>query len=179
MNDDMVPKSDLIALKEGHTKTLGELTKTHEDAITSLGTEHISAVEGLNTQLRTGTEELGRARATVTKLEEEATSHSTVTEELETSKTSLKASEKSLKALQDTVATGLRSRLENDFKIVPEALKDKSLSELTVIVDALSKSGGRPNSKNYTSGGGGGESKPQTGRDKVKEGLAAGELQRG
>ena len=179
MTDDMVPKSDIIALKEGHTKALGELTKTHEDAITSLGSEHTSAVEGLNTQLRTGTEELGRARATVSKLEEDATSHSSVVEELKTSKTSLKTAEGSLKTLQDSVADGLRTRLESDFKIVPEALKDKSLSELTVIVDALSKSGGRPNSKNYTSGGGGGESKPQTGRDKVKEGLAAGELQRG
>ena len=178
MSDDVVPKSDLIALKEGHVKALGELTKTHEDAITSLGSEHTSAVEGLNTQLRTGNEELGRTRATVTKLEEDAQGHSSIVEELKTSKTSLKTAEGSLKTLQETVATGLRSRLEKDFKIVPEALEGKSLSELTVIVDALSKSGG-PNSKDYTGGGGGGEPKPKTGRDKVREGLAAGELQRG
>ena len=69
MPDDMVPKSDLIALKESHTKTLGELTKTHEAAVTSLGEEHTSAVEGLNTQIRTGTEEIGRTRDTITDLE--------------------------------------------------------------------------------------------------------------
>ncbi|KKN47222.1 hypothetical protein LCGC14_0665110 [marine sediment metagenome] len=175
-DDDMVPKSDLIALKESHKTALGDLEKTHEEAITKLGDAHTSTVEGLNTQVRTGTEELGRARATVAELEEKVTNSNATGEEIKTVKGELKTAQKSLQDAQDSLAGNLRDRLIGEFSINEKALEGKSVSELTVIRDALSASRG-PNSKDYVgSGGGGGGDKKTTGREKVKEGLEAGEL---
>ena len=176
MPDDMVPKSDLIALKEGQTKALGELTRTHEAAVTSLGEEHTSAVEGLNTQIRTGTEELGRARATVSELEEKGKTHETTVVELTASKKDLKTAQDSLKAVQDSLAGDLRKTLIGQYKIKEEAVKDKTVAELTTIRDALSGRSG-PNSKDYTAGGGGGgPGEKTTGRQKIKQGLDDGDL---
>ncbi len=176
MTDDMVPKSDLIALKESNTKALGEQTKTHEEAITALGTEHSSAIEGLNTQVRTNTEELGRARATVKELEEASTSHDTTKEELAASKKELKTAQDSLKGAQEALAVDLRKTLTGRFKISEEAVKDKTVTELTTIRDALAGSSG-PSSNDYTAGGGGGGAGGKTtGKQKIAEGLAAGEL---
>lgn len=176
MADDMVPKSDLIALKESQTKALGELGTKHTEAITSLGEEHTGIIDGLNTQIRTGTEELGRSRATITELEEKGKTHETTATELETSKKELKSAQDSLKASQETLATDLKGTLITNFKVAEKALEGKTVTELISIRDVLAKSAS-PNSNNYVAGGGGGGSdKKTTGKQKITEGLEAGEL---
>ncbi len=172
----MVPESDLIALKEGHKTALDDLGKTHAGEITKLGEEHTSTVEGLNTQVRTGTEDASRLRATVTELEEKVTNSNATGEEIKAVKVQLETAQASLKEAQETLATDLRSRLTGEFQIKGEALEGKTVSELTVIRDALSASRG-PNAKDYVgSGGGGGGGEKTTGREKIHEGLEAGEL---
>lgn len=175
-DDDMVPKSDLIAIKESGSKALGALKTEHASAITSLGEEHTSALEGLNTQIRTSTEELSRSRATIADLEEKGNTHNTTVGELETSKKELKLAQTSLKASQDALAGDIKGTLNKVFSIPEKVLEGKTVAELTVIRDALAATK-ESSSNNYTAGGGGGGAdKKTTGAQKVKEGLEAGDL---
>lgn len=171
----MVPESDLIALKESHTRVLGDLRTEHAGEITKLTGEHTSTAEGLQSQLKTGTEELSRQRATIAELEEKGTNHTSTAEELKGAKGELKTAKDSLKALQDNVSGDLRTRLTGEFKIPETALEGKSLAELTTISDALSATR-KPESSQYTAGGGSGGEPAKTGREKVKQGLEAGDL---
>lgn len=172
----MVPESDLIALKESQTKALGDLKTEHTSAITSLGEEHTSKVTGLETQIKTSSEDLQRTRATVTDLEEKGKTHETTTGELATAKKDLKSSQDALKAAQETLATDLRATLIGQYKIAEKALEGKTVTELTTIKDALAGSSG-PKSKDYTAGGGGGGTGDKTtGKQKIQQGLEAGNL---
>lgn len=172
----MVPESDLIALKESHKTALADLGTTHTGEISKLGEEHTSTLEGLQGQVKVGTDELVRVRATIKDLEEKGSTHTATSEELKAAKDELKTSKASLKTLQETVATDMRTGLIEGYGVKEEALKDKSVAELTVIKEALSSTGGTK-SKQYTSaGGGGGGGEKTSGREKVKAGLEAGDL---
>lgn len=174
-DDKMVPEKDLIALKESHGKALDSLRTDHAVEITKLTGEHTSTAEGLQSQIKTGSEDASRLRATIAELEEKGTNHTSTAEELKGAKGELKTAQGSLRTLQDTVAGDLRTLLTGEFKIPEEALKEKTLSELTVIKDALAATR-KPESKQYTAGGGSGGDPATTGRSKVKQGLEAGDL---
>ncbi len=174
----MVPESDLIALKESNKTALEELKTGHASEITELGNTHTSTIEGLNTQIRTGSEDGSRLRATITELEEKVSNGSATGDELTKVKGELKTASASLKEAQETLAGDIRTRLIGDFQINEKALEGKTVSELTVIKDALAASG-KPKSGSYVGSGGsggGGDDKKTTGADKVREGLEAGDL---
>ena len=174
-DDKMVPEKDLIALKEGQVKVLADLRTEYAGEITKLAGEHTSTSEGLQSQIKTGTEEASRLRATVAELEEKGTNHTSTAEELKGAKGELKTAKDSLKALQGNVSDGLRTRLTGEFKIPETALEGKTLDQLEVIMEALAATRS-PQSSQYTAGGGSGGEPAKTGRDKIKQGLAAGDL---
>ncbi len=174
-DDKMVPESDLIALKEGQTKALGDLRTEHAGEITKLTEGHTSDAEGLKSQVKTGQDELTRVRATVAELEEKGTNHTSTADDLKGTKVELKTARDSLKSLQDTVSKGLQERLIGEFKIPDKALEGKTLDQLTTIMDALAATRS-PNSSQYTAGGGSGGEPAKTGREKIKQGLEAGDL---
>lgn len=171
----MVPESDLIALKTSQGKVLEDLRTEHAGEITKLTGEHTSTAEGLQSQVKTGAEELSRVRATIAELEEKGTNHTSTAEELKGAKVELKTAKDSLKALQGTVSGDLQTRLTGEFKIPEKALEGKTLDQLTTIMDALAATRS-PNSKQYTAGGGSGGEPAKTGRERVKQGLEAGDL---
>ncbi len=172
---EMVPKSDLIALKESQTKVLEALRTEHAGEVTKLTGEHTSTAEGLTSQVKTSTEELSRLRANIAELEEKGTNHTSTAEELKGAKGELKTAKDSLKVLQDTVSKDLQARLTGEFKIPDKALEGKTLDQLTTIMDALAATRS-PNSSQYTAGGGSGGEPAKTGREKVKQGLESGDL---
>lgn len=183
----MVPESDLIALKESHAGEITKLTETHEGAVTklteghdsalaSLKTEHTGKADGLQSQVTTATEELSRLRAEKTQLEEANKNGTATVEELKGIKVELKTAQDALTVAQEAQRTDLRTQLMGDaFKIQEKALEGKTVAELTLIRDALVGSRS-PNSQQYTGGGGSGEPPATTGRMKVRQGLAAGDL---
>ena len=171
----MVPESDLIALKASHKTALEEIGTTHTGEITTLTEEHTGKVAGFQSQIKTGQDELSRQRATIGELEDRVNGNTSSADDIKALKVELKSATDSLKSSQETLATDLRTRLTGDFKIPEKALEGKTVSELTVIRDALAATR-TPESKNYTAGGGSGVDPPTKPRDKIKQGLEAGDL---
>lgn len=174
----MIPESDLIAVKESHTKELGELAVTHKSDIETMKGEHGTAIEELSSKATTANEELSRLRAANTQLEEAGRNHASSTEELGKLKGELKEAQKSSKGAQDSLVATYRDQLMAEpFSIPEKALEGKSIDQLQTIREALLATRS-PNSSNYTAGGGGGDTQKVKPRDMIKKGLEAGELTR-
>ncbi len=178
MSDDpkMVPEKDLIAVKESHTKEIETLTTTHTSELETAKGEHGSAVDVLNSKIVTASEELSRLRATNTQLEEVGKNHTSTVEELTEAKSQLKEAQAASKGALDSLASTYRVQLMAEPFGIPEAaLEGKTIDQLQTIRDALLATRS-VNSKNYTIGGGGGDTKKIKPREMIAEGIKAGEL---
>ncbi len=174
----MVPESDLIALKESHTKEVEELKTGHATELETAGTEHGTKSAALESKAKTAEGELTRLRADNSRLEEAGKTHASTAEERDGLKTEIEASKKTLKAAEENLRLNLADQLTAGYRIPESALKDKTSDELGGILDVLKKAKS-PNSNDYTPGGGsGGTSPKQTGREKIGAGLEADELRR-
>lgn len=171
-----VPESDLIALKEGHAKEIGELTSTHEATVETIKGEHGTAVDELNSKATTANEELSRLRAANTQLEEATKNHASTAGDMEKLKGELRGAQKASKdALEGLAATYSEQLQAEPFSIPEAALKDKSVDQLRDLREILLATRS-PNSKDYTAGGGGGETRKMKPREMIAKGLEAGEL---
>ena len=178
MSEDLkqVPESDLIALKESHTKEIGELTTSHESALETIKGEHGTAVTELNSKARTANEELSRLRAANTQLEEATKGHASTAEDMETLKSELKESKKSSDSAMESLAATYREQLQAEpFGIPEDVLKDKTVAQLRDLREILLATRS-PNSNNYTASGGGGSTQKMKPREMIAKGLEAGEL---
>lgn len=175
---EMVPKSDLIALKESGAKALEELTKSHATALESAGTEHVEKVRTSESKAKTAEEETTRLRATVTTLEEASKNHASTATERDELQGKVTAAEKELKDANEGLRGQYADQLTAGYGIPESALKDKTVADLKTILDTLKQSRS-PNSRDYTAdGGSGGDSPKTTGREKIASGLEGGELRR-
>ena len=178
MSDDpkMVPESDLIAVKEGHTKEIETLATTHSSELETVKGEHGSAVDVLNSKIVTANEELSRLRATNTQLKEVGEGHTSTVEELTEAKSQLKEAQTASKSALDSLSSTYRDQLMAEpFGIPEKALEGKTIDQLQTIREALLATRSA-NSKNYTIGGGGDDTKKMKPREMIAEGLKAGEL---
>ena len=174
-DDKMVPEKDLIALKESQTPALETLRTEHSGEITKLTEEHTSAVDGFQSQINTGTTDASRLRATIAELEERVNGSASTADKVKGLQAELKTANEGLKSSQDALASDLRTRLTEDFEIPEEALKDKPVSDLITIRDALASTK-KPRSNQYTTGGGAGGEPPTKPREKIRQGLEGGDL---
>lgn len=173
----MVPETDLIAVKEGHAKEVEELKAGHVTELATAGTESGEKLKASESKAKTSEEEATRLRATVSQLEESGKTHASTVEERDGLKTEVETGKKALKEATDGLRQNYIDQLTAGYGIPDSALKDKSVTELRSTLDIL-KVSRSPNSRDYTAGGGTGDSKPQTGREKIAAGLEGGEIRR-
>jgi chromosome segregation ATPase len=183
----MVPETDLIALKESHAGEMEAVKREHSTALTTAEAtqatvletakgEHGKETAGLQSQVNTSQEELSRLRATVAQLEEGSKNHTATAEQVKGLQGDIKTANANLKIAEDGLAGNLRAQLTGEFKIPEKALEAKTPAELKLILDTLAATR-VPGSNSYTAGGGSGGSTPTKPAEKIKAGLAAGDLQ--
>lgn len=164
----MVPESDLIAVKVGLEKKLGETKFEHE-----------SAIGGLNTQITELRQQVLQEQAAKEQLDTQVKS-SMSKEDVEKVVAAKDAADKRSGELETQLLDLRRQSMSTAYRVPAETLKDKTTEQLDFMEIALKAVGvGQVTTKPYDLGGGGGSAEPSTPIERAKEVIAKAMERRG